>query len=102
MEARRSETTKMYRKMCQVGRTPDLFTADRPLWLTTDGLNLPAWKRLISHTITADERISLIMTIFSDYNQVEKASHLSGNDAQAFVDTIDEVRLCIISPPTNG
>ena len=52
-----------------------------------------AWKRLISHTLTVEERISLITTIFSDDNQVETVGQLSGSDAQTFVDTIDEVSL---------
>ena len=51
----------------------------------------PAWKQLISGTITTDERISLITTIFSDHNQVEMVGELSGSDAQTFVDMIDEV-----------
>ena len=53
----------------------------------------PAWKRLISYTLTTDERISLIATIFSDHNQVQVVKHLSGHDAQIFIDTIDEVSL---------
>jgi hypothetical protein len=51
----------------------------------------PAWKRLISHTLVAHEQISLITTIFSDRNQVNMVGHLSGGDAQTFIDTIDEV-----------
>ena len=35
----------------------------------------------------------MITMIFSDRDQVEMVKHLSGNDAQAFVNTIDEVRL---------
>jgi len=52
----------------------------------------PAWKQLISHTLAIHERISLITTIFSDDNQVEMVRQLSGNDAQTFIDRIDEVR----------
>ena len=37
------------------------------------------------------ESISLITTIFLDNNQVEAVEQLSGGDAQAFVDMIDEV-----------
>ena len=36
------------------------------------------------------ERISLITMVFSDPNQVRIAGDLSGDDAQAFVDKIDE------------
>ena len=48
-----------------------------------------------------DKRVSLITTIFSDDNEVEIVKGLSGGDAQAFIDTIDEVRLSAISPPNN-
>jgi len=51
----------------------------------------PVWKRLISHGLAADERIPLITTIFSDSNQVEMVEHLSGDDAQNFINIIDEV-----------
>lgn len=50
-----------------------------------------AWKRLISHPLVPDERTRLITTIFSDHNQVKMVEHLSGDDAQAFIDVIDEV-----------
>ena len=49
------------------------------------------WKRLINRPLSADERISLITTIFSDRNETEAVSHLCGDDAQSFVDVIDEV-----------
>ena len=48
---------------------------------------------MISHTLAADERISLITTIFSDHNQIGVVEQLSGDDAQTFIDTIDEVSL---------
>jgi len=54
----------------------------------------PAWKRLLSKTLTAPERASLITTIFPDHNQVEIPRHLSQDDAQTFIDMIDEVILC--------
>ena len=57
------------------------------------GSGYPAWKQLISHTLAADERISLITTIFSDHNQIGVVEQLSGDDAQTFIDTIDEVSL---------
>ena len=62
---------------------------------------VPAWKRLIVHTPATDEQISLITAIFSDENQVEMVQHLSGSDAQAFVDTISEASLCTLSPPNS-
>ena len=60
---------------------------------------IPAWKRLISGALTTNEQISLIMTIFSDSDQVEIIRNLSGDDAQIFVDTVDEVSSCTFSPP---
>jgi hypothetical protein len=61
----------------------------------------PAWERLISHTLSTHERISLIVSIFSDRNEIEMVGHLSGDDAQAFIDVIDEVSNAP-SPPKNG
>ena len=51
----------------------------------------PAWKRLIDHPLTSDERISLIKDIFSDRNETEIVRHLVGDCAQSFVDVIDQV-----------
>jgi len=62
--------------------------------LTPTNPNSPAWKQLISanHTLTKNERVSLIMEIFSDHNQVRVVvEYLSGDNAQAFVDAVDEV-----------
>ena len=38
-----------------------------------------------------DERVSLIAMIFSDGRQLEIVEQLSGDEAQTFVDRIDEV-----------
>ena len=57
----------------------------------------PAWKRLFNHALTTHERISAITMIFSDCNQVKIMRHLSGSDAQTFIDMIDEARSCKIS-----
>lgn len=56
--------------------------------------NPPTWKRLINPSLSVNEHIGLIMTIFSDRDEAEVTKYLSGDDAQAFVDTIHEV--CII------
>ena len=40
-----------------------------------------------------DKRISLITAIFSDRCVAEAVKHLSRDDAQAFVDVVDEVFL---------
>ena len=60
--------------------------------------NPPAWKRLISPTTSAEERTDLITSIFSDRDEVKVLECLSGNDAQAFVDAIDEASIFILSP----
>jgi hypothetical protein len=56
------------------------------------------FERLINNTLSTRDRISLIISIFSDPNEVEVIGHLSGDDAQAFIDVIDEVRSCILQP----
>lgn len=53
-------------------------------------LDVPAWKQLITQTLPADKRISLITTIFSDHDQIKMVRDLSGDDAQTFVDKIYE------------
>jgi len=47
---------------------------------------------LVSHTLTIDERVSLITEILSDRNEAEMGKHLSGDDARIFVDKVYEVR----------
>jgi len=63
---------------------------------TTDLSNLPAWKQLINYTIATRDRIPLITTIFSDRGEAEKVRRLSGDDAQTFIDMVDE------ASPQNG
>ena len=57
----------------------------------------PAWKQLISDTITMDQRVSLITVIFSDNNRIEMVERLSGDDAQAFIDRVGDVSPCTVS-----
>ena len=45
-----------------------------------------------------DERVSLIATFFSDDNEVEMVKGLSGDDAQAFIDTIIEASFYTLLP----
>jgi hypothetical protein len=47
------------------------------------------------------ERISLIATVFSDKTQVKAVKNLIGDDAQKFIDVIDEVSLHTIFHHTN-
>ena len=42
------------------------------------------------------------MAIFSDRDQTEIAGHLCGDDAQAFVDIIDEVSRTLFYPGRSG
>ena len=51
---------------------------------------VPAWKRLVD-SLTFEERISLVMDIFSDRHETEVANRLCGEDAQSFVDAVYEV-----------
>ena len=53
---------------------------------------------MISDTLTTDERVSLITIVFSDDNEGKRVRNVSGDDAQAFIDLIDEVSLCTLSP----
>jgi hypothetical protein len=57
----------------------------------------PAWKQLISHTLTTYERVPLITAIFSDRDQIEMVEKLSGDNAQNFINVIDEVTTCTLS-----
>ena len=63
--------------------------------------NPPTWRRLISPTLPTNERMQLIMTTFSDCDEVEVFKYLSGNDAQAFVDVMDEASIRTIFPLEN-
>ena len=49
-----------------------------------------------------DEQMDLIKSIFSDRDEVEVFDYLSGGDAQAFVDTIDEASVRIRLPRRSG
>ena len=53
---------------------------------------------MISNTLTVDERVSLIATIFSDDNEVDMVKGLSGDDAQAFIDRIIEASSYTLLP----
>ena len=61
----------------------------------------PAWKHLINSTLAANKRIPLILAMFSDHHEIEIAGHLCRDDAQAFVNIIDEVSLHTRSPEKN-
>jgi len=60
---------------------PDQFT----------GYRISAWKRSIDRPIAIDKRITLITAIFSDRRVAEAVKRLCREDAQAFIDVVDEV-----------
>ena len=60
---------------------PDQFT----------GYRISAWKRSIDQPIAMNKRISLIIAIFSNRGVAEAVRRLGREDAQAFVDVVDEV-----------
>ena len=60
------------------------------------------WKRLIDCPPVASEQIPLITAIFSDDDEIEVVRGLCKDDAQAFIDIVDEVRTFFLSdPPTH-
>jgi len=86
-----------------VGHAHQVSQPDPPTHVTDqDHSSSPTWKQLISRTLATDERIPLITKIFSHRDQAGMVGHLYGDDAQAFIDIVDEVRLRSPSPPKNG
>jgi len=83
----------MFQETCWVGTPTKLVRESTQLIVRLDSL---AWKRLLSKTLTTRERVSLVITIFSDHNRVEIPRHLSRDDAQTFIDIIDmdDVSFC--------
>ena len=75
---------------------------NQPFRPTTDRSNSPAWRQLITNTLTMDERVPLVTTILSDRDQVETVRGLSGDDAQKFIDIADKVHLRVLSPQKEG
>lgn len=51
-----------------------------------------AWGRVIGHSFTPHELPSLLETIFSSQVGKEKIRSIHGDDAQDFVDVIDQAR----------
>lgn len=74
-----------------VSPTPRMRIYSPYLFLASS--TVPAWKRLIDRPLDTNERISLITDIFSDRSEIEAVRHLGGDDAQSFVDVMDEVSL---------
>ena len=49
---------------------------------------------MVNRPVMTDRRADLIKVILSDRNETEAVKRLSGDDAQSFVDVIDEVLIC--------
>jgi len=69
----------------------DLFETASPQPDKFTGYRISAWKRSMDQPIAVDKRISLITAIFSNRGVVDTVKRLSRDDAQAFVDVVDEV-----------
>ena len=52
---------------------------------------LPAWERLINNHHATEEGISLIADIFSHPSEAEVVKDLRGDNAQSFINVVDEV-----------
>lgn len=61
--------------------------------------NPPAWKLLIAPACPIDSRIAMITSMFMDRDEAEGLKYLSGGEARAFVDAIEEAG---IPSPYNG
>lgn len=55
-------------------------------------LDAPACRRLISHAFSPHEIIPLVEAVFTSQDEVKMIGYLRGDDAQTFIDVIDEVR----------
>ena len=51
---------------------------------------------MIDPILPVNERIQLITSIFSDLDEVEVFKHLSRDDAQIFVNVIDEASISLL------
>ena len=69
--------------------------------LSPPEIDSPSWKRLISPSLAAHERTSLIATMFSKRDEVEATRQIGGDDAQTFVNLIYEVRSHHLVSPKN-
>ena len=70
---------------------PSLMAHPVPELSGLPGLDLPACKRLISGSLSQQQVISLIQAIFTSKDEVAMIRDLRGDDAQAFVDVVNEV-----------
>ena len=71
-------------------------TLDSPSLVDPDA---PAWKRLINRTFSSHEFISLIEAMSTSEDELKIIRDLHGDDAQAFVDAVQEVRSILLFAP---
>ena len=62
-------------------------------------LGEPACKRLISGSLSQEQAVSLIKAIFTSKDEIAMIRDLRGDDAQAFVDVVNEVRSFVFFGP---
>ena len=62
----------------------------------------PTWKHLTSRPLVTRKCIPLIVAIFSNKYEIGVVQSLRGDDAQAFIDVIDEVTPHALSAQVNG
>ena len=71
--------------------TPQLMAHTVPELSGLPGLKVPACKRLINGPLSQTQVISLIKAIFTSKDEVAMIRDLRGDDAQTFVDVVNEV-----------
>jgi len=85
-QASPNETTIRALHSSTVDLTPDLS-------ILVDDLEAPACERLISHTFSPHEVISLVETVFANKDEVKMVREFRGDAAQTFIDVVHGVRL---------
>ena len=78
---------------------PVFPTPQSSLHLDFDG---SACKRLITHKFSRDGVVALIGEIFTSQDEVKMIGFLRADQAQTFIDVIDEVRVYVHSFPRSG
>ena len=56
--------------------------------------DIPVWKHLTDRPLTTNERVSLVVDLCSDLDEIEALKGLSRDDLQSIIDVIDEVSPC--------
>ena len=86
-------------QVLDVLRTPSAHSPSQRscIFFTLACREYPVWKKLITPGhLAIQERISLITQIFSDHHQIAIVGHLSGEEAQIFINIVDEVSFCAL------